>query len=59
MVINVVFLSSGGQSGVKMLANFSKTAKQKPTPLVMFVELLEIRIIFKKMSPIGAVFTEL
>ena len=33
--------------GPRFLANFSKTAEQKQTPLVQFVVLLEIPIILK------------
>ena len=33
--------------GVCVLANFSKTAEQKKTPLLQFVARLEIRIILK------------
>ena len=47
MSVKLVFLSSGGQTGANSLANFSKTAEQKQTPLIQFVALLEIRIILK------------
>ena len=37
----------GLKSRSSLLANFSKTAEQKQTPLVQFVALLEIRIILE------------